>query len=298
MVIRTYHQLTGPDASGLGAQVQEQAARVAQRIREVDSVIAVMSGKGGVGKSLVSAVLATALRRDHGSIGLLDADLNGPTAARMLGVRSTPLEAVDRSVRPAISPDGVVLMSMALLLSDAQPVEWREPGSDSFVWRGAQERGALREFLSDVEWGSLDFLLVDLPPVTQRLLELHELVPALAGVVAVTAPSEAARESVERSLTLCRRRGIELLGIVENMSGYHCPTCETVGPLFPGEAGRTLASRFRVPLLGRIPFDCVAGRLAEAGRMGELLARTEAGRALREIARRIVERLHDRGSRD
>lgn len=290
MKIRTYSQLSGTDRSDLAGQLRDQADRVRRRLEAVRHVVAVTSGKGGVGKSLTAAAVAAASRIAGLQVGLLDADLNGPTATRFLGGDGRPLRIRDGVVVPARGETGVAYISMGLLLADGAPLEWREPAAESFVWRGAQERGAVREFLADVEWGSLDLLVIDLPPGGQRLLELAELVPELTGAVAVTLPSAASRTSVGRSLELARGRGIRILGVVENMAGYVCEGCGALGTLFPGDAGRRLADRFETPLLGRIPFDASAGAAAESGQIAELLE-TAAGRAWRSVAEDLIGRL-------
>lgn len=254
MSFRGYSQLTGEDRSQLGAQVGAQRARVLERLRTIRHVVAVTSGKGGVGKSYVTAQLAlAAAARLTGGVGVADADLKSPTVARMLDGKG-PLVVEESSVRPAIGRDGVRLMSTDLLLAEGQPLRWHEPDSERFVWRGTLEAGALREFLADVAWGALDLLLVDLAPGADRLADLAELAPGITGAVAVTLPSEESRRSVERAMRAALDAGIRLLGVIENMSGYRCPDCEAVHPLFEGNAGEELAAEFRVPLLGKVPF--------------------------------------------
>ena len=162
--IRTYSQLTETDRSDLLGQVTSQRERVTARLASVGHVVAVVSGKGGVGKSLVSAGLAAALARSGRRVGLLDADLHGPTAARMLGVRASGLAVRDDEVEPPVAACGVRVMSSDLLLEETAPLAWREPGHERFVWRGTLVAGMLREFLADVAWGTLDVLLVDMPP--------------------------------------------------------------------------------------------------------------------------------------
>jgi ATP-binding protein involved in chromosome partitioning len=286
---RTYADLTAPDTSRMVEQVTAQHARVAARLAGVKACVAVMSGKGGVGKSLATAVLAAACARRGLTVGLLDADLVGPSAARMSGVDRSALVVSEDGVRPAMSGAGVRVMSMDLLLEDGAPLAWREPGSESFVWRGAQERGALREFLADVEWGELDLLLIDLPPGTQRLIDLHELLPKLDGLLVLTIPSGASEAAVTRSMRLARERGVPILGVVENMSGYACPGCAETRPLFPGDAGARLAEVHDTPLLGHVPFDPQAATLAESGALAALIAGTAAGGALDAVARAIIE---------
>lgn len=282
--IRTYGEVEGEDRSDLAGQIGEQERRVALRMAGVDRVVAVMSGKGGVGKSLLAGALAAAWTRDGRRVGLLDADLDSPTGARMLGAGRTSLEPGADGVRPAATPSGVRLVSTALLLEEDGHLRWEGPEEESWVWRGAQERGVLREFLSDVDWGRLDVLVVDLPPGASRFEQLTGLVPDLEGAVAVTLPSGASRSSVRRSMELARDRGVRLLGVVENMARYACPGCDDLRPLFPGEAGSDLAAAFDVPLLGRVPFDPEAAAAADDGRVDRLLEATRAGEELRRIA--------------
>lgn len=285
--IRTYADLEGGDAD-LAEQVARQEERVAGRLASIDRVVGVMSGKGGVGKSLLTAVLGAALARRGRSVAILDADLHGPSIARMLGVREAPVRVGSDAVRPAMAGD-VAVMSMSLLVQPDAALAWREPEAAGFVWRGAQERGALREFLADVAWGEREVLLVDLPPGTGRLVDLHELVPDLAGVLGVTIPSGAARDAVARSLELCRRRGIPRLGLVENMAGVRCAGCGTITPLYRGDAGAELSSRFEVSLAARVPFDPDLAAAAEDGGLDAWLAGESSTAALlRELADELL----------
>ncbi len=286
---RTYTELTGTDTSRMVEQVTAQHARVAERLAGVKACVAVMSGKGGVGKSLLTAALASACAKRGLAVGLLDADLVGPSAARMSGVAPASLKVDESGVEPATSPASVRVMSMELLLEDGTPLSWREPASESFVWRGAQERSALREFLADVCWGDLDLLLVDLPPGTQRLIDLAELLPQLDGLVVVTIPAAASEAAVGRSMKLAEQRGIRILGVVENMAGYACAECGEIRPLFSGDAGERLSRAHDADLLGRIPFDPDAAGHANGGSLDQLLNHTAAGAAIAAVAGRLIE---------
>ena len=254
MSFRSYDEVAGADRSGLLNQVLAQRARVTERLARVRRVVAVMSGKGGVGKSYVTALLARgAANRKGRQIGVLDADLKSPTCARMLGAKG-PVRVGENGAEPVVGLDGVRLFSTDLLLEDGKPLTWKEPDAERFLWRGALETGALREFLSDVAWGDLDLLIIDLPPGADRLDDLAALVPGITGTVAVTIPSEESRRSVERSIRTALDAGIPVLGIVENMSGYACEHCSNVGRLFEGNAGDVLSGTFGIPLLGKLPF--------------------------------------------
>jgi ATP-binding protein involved in chromosome partitioning len=225
------------------AQVVAQRQRVAERLSTVGHVVAVMSGKGGVGKSYVTAHVARALACRRRSAGVLDADLNGPTIARLLGAAGA-LAVTEAGVRPLIGEDGVRCVSMAHLVQDGQPLAFRGPDAESFIWRGTLEAGALRELLGDVDWGTLDILLLDLPPGMQRFLELCDLLPAPPAVLTVTIPTPESADAVRRAMRAAAARNATLLGVVENMSG----------PPFTGQAGSELAAEFSVPLLARIPW--------------------------------------------
>jgi len=265
---RTYFDVPDADRSALGAQIAEQRRRVAARLAKVRRVVLVMSGKGGVGKSYLTAALARAIvGQTPSGVGVLDADLRSPTVARLLQA-SGPLSVRDDGVCPAVGVDGIKVMSTEFLLAEGKPLEWRGPTQERFVWRGSLEVGTLREFLSDVLWGELDVLLIDLPPGADGAVELGGLIPNLTGAVAVTIPSEESRASVGRTMGAAREAGIRLLGVIENMSGYRCDGCAATQPLFPGNAGVQLADEFHVELLGRLPFsldgNLTAGLLGDA----------------------------------
>src|SRR2546426_4494206 len=235
--MRTYHQLTDPDRSGLADQIGAQRKRVAERLAMVRRIVAVMSGKGGVGKSYVTAHLARGLARAGRSVGVLDADLNGPTIPGLLQVPQT-------AQPPAIGLDGVKCISMAHFLDQGAPLAFKGPAAESFVWRGAMEAAALREFLGDVEWGKLDLLLLDLPPGMQRYIELCDILGNPPPVLTVTIPTPESRDAVRRAMRAAVERGSALLGIVENM----------VGREFVGTAADDLAQEFGAPVLARIPW--------------------------------------------
>ena len=273
---RRYRDIAGDGGSNIVGQVQAQQARLRERLAGVRSIVAVVSGKGGVGKSSLTANLAGACALDGARVGVLDADLNGPSMAKMLGVRGGKLVVRDGAVEPPRSALGVKVMSMDLLLpSDAAPLTWEAPTQDeAHTWRGTMEANALREFLADSAWGELDLLLLDLPPGTDRLLTVASLVPVLSGTVVVTIPSDVSQLVVRRSLTVARESRAPVLGLVENMAG-----------LFPGPDAEALARDAGVPFLGRVPFDADLARAAYAG---EAFVATfpdrPAARSLRAIA--------------
>jgi ATP-binding protein involved in chromosome partitioning len=274
--VKRYRDIAGDGGSDIVGQVEAQQARLTARLKDVRATIAVVSGKGGVGKSSVTANLAGAFALAGARVGVLDADLNGPTMATMLGVRGRTLVVTDAGVEPPAGALGIRVMSMDLLLADdATPLTWEAPTqAEAHTWRGAMEANAVREFLADTGWGPLDVLLIDLPPGTDRLATIAGLVPGLSGAVVVTIPSDVSRLVVRRSLTVARQVGTPVLGLVENMAG-----------VFPGPGGETLAREAEVPFLGRVPFDPALAAAADRGEPYVAAApEAPAARALTAIA--------------
>jgi ATP-binding protein involved in chromosome partitioning len=285
--MKGYRDIAGDGGSNIVEQVVAQQGRLAARMASVRASVAVVSGKGGVGKSSITANLAAALAARGLRVGVLDADLNGPSMGKMLGVRGQTLRVAPDGVQPAVSAEGIRVLSMDLLLSgDDTPVVWEAPTqAEAHTWRGTMEGTALREFLTDTAWGALDLLLIDLPPGSDRLPTLLDLLPGLTGAVVVTSPSEVSHLVVRRAMTLARERGARLLGLIENMAGYVCLTCGAVGPLFDGPGGEATAARHGLPFLGRVPFDPRLAAAADRGRPFVLEhGETPAGRALDAIA--------------
>ena len=287
--MKTYKELPSDAGSNIIGQVTAQMNRLQQRLASVKHTVAIMSGKGGVGKSALTANLATALTLKGSTVGVVDADINGPTLAKMMGVRNATLEYTPTGVKPAITELGTKLISMDLLLAeDDAPVLWNaHTQKDAFTWRSTMEVGALREFIGDTEWGMLDYLLLDLPPGTDRLPNVAELIPELGGVVVVTIPSEVSQLIVKKSVTMARDiLKVPIIGVVENMAFYVCEHCGEEEPLF--SADETLDAAFQQGLLGSVPFD---PRLARAGDDGTLYLDkypdAPASRALIAVAEKI-----------
>jgi len=288
---RTYGEVEKETGSELLEQVLEQRSRLSDRLSLVGTVVAVASGKGGVGKSAVTANLAALLAsRDH-TVGVLDADLNGPSLARMLGVVGHALEDRDDGIAPARGAAGIRVMSMELLQgAEDAPLRWRDPGADTFLWQSSMETTALREFLADVVWDGCDFLLVDVPPGTDKIRRLLELVPGLPTAIMVTTPGEMSRAVVARSLRLAREAGVPSIALAENMTEYLCPDCGSRHPLFPGEGARRLSEETEVPIWARIPFDPRMGEATDRGRPWVLDdPEGEVAQAFRELADRVEE---------
>ena len=250
-------------------------------VPEVKNVVLVMSGKGGVGKSTVATNLALALSRMGTRVGLLDADIYGPSIPTMLGISGRPNSDGQR-ITP-LERFGVKLMSIGFLLEDEK---------SAVVWRGPMLHGALLQFLKDVAWGPLDFLLLDLPPGTGDIaLTLSQKVRA-SGAVIVTSTQEVALQDVYKSVSMCQKVGIPILGVVENFSYFVCDGCEKRHELFGAGGGQKIAEYSQAPLLGQIPLTPTVREWGDAGTpVVQASPGSPAARAFVEVAERLVESL-------
>ncbi len=271
---------------------EEVKRQVAESVKNVKVKIAVISGKGGVGKSFVSASLAVGFALRGFRTGVIDADVYGPTIPKMLGV-SRPREImVDQTVEkivPPYGPLGIKVMSTDFLLpSEETPV----------IWRGPLVARLLQEFFTKVYWGELDFLVIDLPPGTgdEPLTIAQLLAPEnLDGTVIVTIPSEVSKRIVRKAIEFARRLEVQILGIVENMSYFYCPKCGERYYIFGRDTGKRLAEEAGIPFLGSIPLD---PRISEANDMGvPFLLKypdSEASKAIMEIVDKLIDRFKNR----
>ena len=247
----------------------------------VKHVILVMSGKGGVGKSTVASNLALALSRMGHSVGLLDADIYGPSIPTMFGITGQPMSD-GKQIQP-LERFGIKLMSIGFLLEDPKA---------AVVWRGPMLHGALLQFLKDVNWGKLDFLLLDLPPGTGDVsLTLSQKVRS-TGAVIVTTPQEVALQDVYKSVSMAQKVGIPLLGVVENESYFICDGCEKRHELFGSGGGQSVADYAKAPLLGQIPLHPSVRQWGDAGTpVVQAAPESETARSFVAVATKLVENL-------
>lgn len=266
------------------AQVRQRETKNDDLIPNVRHCIAIASGKGGVGKSTVTVNLAVALAQTGARVGLMDADVYGPSIPMMMGAQGEhPFTKTDDNGEAKIVPVqryGVKLMSLGFLLEEGKAV----------LWRGPMVAGTVKQLLSDVDWGELDYLLVDLPPGTgDAPMSLAQLAP-LTGVVIVTTPHHVASNIAGKSVQLFRRLNAPIIGVVENMSGFACPACGTVTQIFSGSSGQWLAKEYEIPFLGSVPLDPT---VSEAGDQGvpSLIAQPERSQAaaFKEIAGKLAQ---------
>ncbi|WP_141453331.1 iron-sulfur cluster carrier protein ApbC [Pseudoxanthomonas sp. z9] len=250
----------------------------------VKNVIAVGSGKGGVGKSTTAVNLALALHADGARVGLLDADVYGPSIPAMLGLSGRPDSPDNKSIEP-MRAFGVEAMSIGLLVDQDTPM----------IWRGPMATSALTQLFTDTLWGDLDYLLIDLPPGTGDIqLTLAQKIP-VAGAVVVTTPQDIATLDARKALKMFEKVEVAVLGIVENMAVHTCSNCGHVEHLFGEGGGQRMAAQYGVPLLGSLPLDIAIREQGDAGRPVVVAAPdSAAARAYRQAARALVAQLETR----
>jgi len=244
----------------------------------------VMSGKGGVGKTSVSVNLGIALGNRGFKVGIMDVDLHGPDVPRMLGLESTVTASEEvEKINPLIYSDNVKAISMECFMPNKD---------DAVIWRGPLKHSAISQFITDIDWGELDFLIIDSPPGTgDEPLSVAQTIPDAKAII-VTTPQEVALADVRKSINFCKKIKKEMVGMIENMSGYVCPHCGETADLFGTGGGEATSGQFGVPFLGRIPFD---PNIVKAGDEGfsfqDENKETAAAKAIGEIADKVAKLL-------
>lgn len=268
------------ECSGECSQEFEDQRRLEERLSRVRHKVVVMSGKGGVGKSTIAVNLAVALAMSGKRVGLLDVDIHGPSVPTMLGLEGQTVQAREDELVP-LDVHGVKVLSLGLFLASQD---------DAVIWRGPLKMGVIKQFLKDVAWGDLDYLIVDCPPGTgDEPLSVCQLIGAMDGAVIVTTPQRVATVDVRKAVTFCRQLRVPVFGIVENMSGFVCAHCGELTRIFRSGGGRRIAEDMKVPFLGAIPID---PKIAEACDDGWAFVSRDAdspsAAAMRDIVRPIL----------
>jgi ATP-binding protein involved in chromosome partitioning len=286
--VKGYHDIAGDGGSKILEQVAEQRIRITDGLAGVRHLVAVGSGKGGVGKSTLTLHLAGALRARGLRIAILDADFNGPSQARMAGVQGAVfVPGKDKMALPRTA-NGIAVFSMGSLVPESEALEFDSVAQgDSHTWRSTREFALLGEILGSVEWGELDVLLFDLPPGAERTVQYADFLGPKTSFVLVTIPSEVSRGVVARSVAALSKGPNRILGYVQNMSGYYCRDCNAIKPLFDSADNAGL----EVPCLGTVPFDPELARHCDRGTSLAELPSTPVGRALDQVAQQLLERL-------
>jgi Mrp family chromosome partitioning ATPase len=257
----------------------DQDASVASSLKKIRNKFVVMSGKGGVGKTSTSVNLAIALADKGFNVGIMDVDLHGPDVPRMLGLTGMPDVNANRKLNPIRFSDKLCAISMESFLPQRD---------DAVIWRGPLKFSAIRQFIADVEWGDLDFLIIDSPPGTgDEPLTVAQQIPDARAVI-VTTPQEVALADVRKSINFCRTVKLEIFGLVENMSGLNCPHCGELIDLFGAGGGDRTAREMNIPFLGRIPMD---PRMVSCGDSGVSFQRTYPDSSVTKAFSAIAERM-------
>lgn len=226
-------------------------------MNDITQKILVLSGKGGVGKSTVAVNLAVWLSTNDKKVGLLDIDIHGPSVPKLLGLEDKGVQGNDERIEPVSYGDNLKVMSIGFLL----------PGdSDPVIWRGPMKHSLIKQFTSNVNWGRLDYLIVDCPPGTgDEPLSIVQSLENIDGAVVVTTPQQVSVIDVKKCISFCRQLNLPVLGVVENMSGFVCPNCKTKVEIFKSQGGQQVAEQFNVPFLGSIPIDCAVVSACDSG---------------------------------
>jgi ATP-binding protein involved in chromosome partitioning len=261
--------------------------KITQNLKRIKHKLIVLSGKGGVGKSTVSANLAFSLSTKGYNVGLLDSDLHGPTIPKMLGVENKRPLPSEAGINPVFVNPHLKVMSTGFLLSEKD---------SPIIWRGPLKMGAIKQFIGEVNWGDLDYLIVDLPPGTgDEPLSISQLIPKNDGAIIVTTPQDIALVSVRKSINFVKKMNNSVIGIIENMSGFTCPYCNKSIDIFKTGGGKKASTDFKVPFLGKVPID---PNIVQNGDLGEpyLIKNdgTEAGKAFEKIVEKIEQIINNR----
>ena len=260
----------------------DQEIRLKENMSKIKQVFLVMSGKGGVGKSTVAVNLAYTLALKGKKTGIMDIDLHGPNIAKMLGIEGKTILSDEFGIVPVKVNENLKAISLALFGTKQDA---------PFIWRGPMKSGAIKQFLSDVHWGELDYLIIDSPPGTgDEPLSVCQFIPKISGAVIVSTPQDVAVLDARKSIQFARELRIPIAGIIENMSGYFCPHCQKEVNLFKKGGAENAAEEMHVPFLGRIPFD---PEMVELGDRGTPFVSHQSGslsvKAFEEIVRLIEE---------
>ncbi len=261
-------------------ELEQQDERIRDKAARIKHKIMVLSGKGGVGKSTVAANLAWALAEQDSQVGLMDADLHGPTIPLMTGLAGQVAVSSDQAIQPVDLTPNLGVMSIGFMIP--------EPDTPT-IWRGPLRANVLRQFIADVEWGALDFLVVDLPPGTgDEPLTIAQALEDADGGIIVTTPQEASLSDCRKAINFLRKVGHNVLGVIENMSGFVCPHCGERTDIFSAGGGELMAEQMDVPFLGRVPIVAEIVALSDEGKP---LLGPDSPQPVREAFEAIVQAL-------
>ncbi|MDD3150387.1 MAG: Mrp/NBP35 family ATP-binding protein [Candidatus Gastranaerophilales bacterium] len=261
---------------------------IKDRLSKIKNKIVVLSGKGGVGKSTVASNLAMSLALKGYKTGLLDVDIHGPSIPTIFGLESEHVQGKENEMLPLNFGDNLKIISIGFLLDDPDA---------AIIWRGPMKMGAIKQFIKDVEWGELDYLIVDCPPGTgDEPLSVIQLLEDITGVVIVTTPQKLAIADVKKSINFCKKVNVPILGVVENMSGLICPKCNEIVEIFKSGGGEKMAQNMNVPFLGKIPLD---PKIVDAGDSGKpflyFYSETPTAKIMENVIKQVIDKTIKKG---
>ncbi len=263
-----------------GSCGEPQEDPVGPTLAKIKHVLIVLSGKGGVGKSTVAANVALGLAARGQRVGLLDVDVHGPSAPKILGLQGQRAMGDGEKLLP-VEAHGIKVMSTGLII---------EQSDAPIVWRGPMKAGVIKQFIGEVRWGELDYLIVDCPPGTgDEPLSICQMIPEADGALLVTTPQQVATLDVSKSIVFCQQLNMRIVGLIENMSGFTCPCCGTFTPIFKTGGGEALAQQYGIPFLGKLPIATEIGAAGDAGvPLLEAHADTPAAKAFLAVVDEII----------
>ena len=260
--------------------MEKTETKIAKNLGKIKHKIIILSGKGGVGKSTIAANLSLVLSKKGYKVGLLDSDIHGPSIPKILGVENMKPQLTEQGINPVVISPNLKVMSIGFLLFQ---------DDDPIIWRGPLKMGAIKQFLGEFNWNELDYLIIDLPPGTgDEPLSIAQLIPNSDGAVIVTTPQDVALLSVRKSINFVKKMGMSIIGIIENMSGFTCPHCNTSVDVFKSGGGLKASKDYMVPFLGKIPLD---PQIVESGDSGKTFMiknpKSNTSKAFQSIAENI-----------
>lgn len=263
-------------------QLQVEQAEIREKVKLIKYQILVLSGKGGVGKSTVAVNLAVSLALAGKRVGLLDIDIHGPSIPKILGLEGSTIQAIGETILPVEMTENLKVMSIGFLLRGRD---------DAVIWRGPMKFHMIKQFLKDVRWGNLDFLIIDSPPGTgDEPLSIVQLLEKPDGAIVVTTPQEVALSDVRRCISFCRSLNLPVLGVLENMSGFVCPKCGERIDIFKSGGGENMAKQMGVPFLGRIPIDPQIVQACDSGQpYAYHYSQTQAAEVFKQVSNLILD---------
>lgn len=266
----------------LGMQPDPKAAIIEAQLKKIKHKIVVLSGKGGVGKSTMATNIAVSLANKGKKVGLLDIDFHGPSIPKMMGLEGDLLNGNGETFLPSQYSDNLSVMSIGFMLQNQD---------DAVIWRGPLKMAAIKQFIADVEWGVLDYLIVDSPPGTgDEPLSLLQILGNDSKAVIVTTPQDVSLADVRKSVSFCRKMNVEILGVIENMSGFVCPKCGETIDIFKRGGGENMARDMNIAFLGRIPLE---PDIVQSGDSGKPYVEKYRGSATAGIIEKIIQPMID-----